>query len=388
VVYIDFPLGSLFGWGVCGKYCARELARLTPTRLLADEFSAEVVGDAFEWLELAKLHHPKARLADLPTRSGVTALDSPLLECVAGTNMLPQSPGLRGTRTVGYSFFEENVLKPAWIDTARRHYDWIATGSSWCTQMLRDHGLQDVSTVVQGVDHRIFFPRPDAREFLRDRFVVFSGGKFELRKGQDIAIRAYKVLQDRHADVMLVNAWYNPWPFSVYTMRGSRLISFNPPESAPSYVDIMNAVLAGNGIDVARVLTLPPQPNALMARVYANADVGLFPNRCEGGTNLVLMEFMACGKPVVAARTTGQADVVTRDNALLVEASGITEVRGADGEITARWPEPDLDQAVEQLERAYRDREMLATLGARAARDLGAWTWARTAAEFLKLLSE
>ncbi len=42
--------------------------------------------------------------------------------------------------------------------------------------------------------------------------MVFSGGKFELRKGQDVVIRAYRVLQDRHPDVMLVNAWFNPWP--------------------------------------------------------------------------------------------------------------------------------------------------------------------------------
>ena len=387
MVYIDFPLGSAFGWGVCGRYCARELSRMTPTRLLADEFSPEIVGDALEWLELDALYYPRTRLTTFPAVSGVTRLDAPLLECIAGKDMRPQSPGLRGTRTVGYSFFEDNVLKPAWIDNARRHFDWVATGSSWCTRVLRDHGLENVSTVLQGVDHRVFSPRPDGREFLRERFVVFSGGKLEFRKGQDIAIRAYKVLQDRHEDVVLVNAWYNPWPFSVQTMRSSGLVRFNPPASAPSYVDTVNAVLADNGIDVSRVLTLTPQPNPLMARVYANADVGLFPNRCEGGTNLVLMEFMACGRPVVATATTGHADVVTADNALLIDANGTTDVRGDDGEIVATWPEPDLEHAVEQLERAYRDRGALAALGARGARELGAWTWARTAGEFLGLLS-
>ncbi|MGH8686306.1 MAG: glycosyltransferase family 4 protein [Burkholderiales bacterium] len=387
MIYIDFPLGSVFGWGVCGKYCARELARRTETRLLAEEFSPEIVGDAFDWLELSRIHYPRERLAGLAAHAGITRLDAPLLECIAGNEMLPQSANLRGTRTVGYAFFEDNALKPAWIDNARRHFDWIATGSSWCTQVLRDHGLQNVSTVVQGVDHRVFSSRPDGREFLRDRFVVFSGGKLEYRKGQDIAIRAYKVLQDRHKDVLLVNAWFNPFPYSVHTMHASRLIRFNPPDSAPSYVDTVNAILADNGIDVSRVLTLPPQPSASMARVYANADVGLFPNRCEGGTNLVLMEFMACGGPVIASSVTGHTDVVTRDNALLIDASGTTDVRGADGELVATWPEPDLDQAIEQLERAYRDRDALAALGARAARDLGAWTWARTADEFLKLLS-
>lgn len=385
MVYIDFPLGSAHGWGVCGKYCTRELARLTPTRMLAEDFSPEIVGDAFEWHALSRMRFPGERLAAFPRHGEVSMLDAPLLECVAGKDMMPLNPKIRGTRTVGYSFFEDNILKPAWIENARRHYDWIATGSSWCTQVLKDRGLEQVSTVLQGVDHRMFHPREEGREFLQDRFVVFSGGKLELRKGQDIVIRAYKVLQDRHDDVMLVNSWYNPWPFSVDTMRSTKLIRFNLPEA--SYVDCMNALLVDNGIDLKRVVTLLPQPNALMPRAYANTDVGLFPNRCEGGTNLVLMEYMACGKPVVASDVTGHSDVVTRDNALLIEARNTTQVRNAAGEPVAEWPEPDLDQAIAQLEHAYQHRDRLRALGKRAAQDLASWTWGKTAAEFLRLLA-
>jgi glycosyltransferase involved in cell wall biosynthesis len=387
VIYIDFPLGSAHGWGVCGKYCTRELAQLTATRMLADDFTPEIVGDGFEWHELARHHFQSARLAEFPRRGEVTRLDAPLLECIAGKDMLPLSPMIRGTRTVGYSFFEDNVLKPDWIENARRHYDWVATGSTWCTQLLREQGLEQVSTVVQGVDHRIFFPGAAERDFFRDRFVVFSGGKFEFRKGQDIVMRAYRVLQDRHTDVMLVNSWFNPWPFSVHTMRATKLIHFNPPESALSYVSSINDVLAANGIDVERVVTLLPQHNRLMPRVYANTDVGLFPNRCEGGTNLVLMEYMACGKPVVASNVAGHMDVLTAQNALLVEAKGTTDVRDAAGEPIATWPEPDLDQAIAQLERAYQNRAELPDFGKRAGQDLATWTWSRTAQEFLLLLA-
>ncbi len=385
MIYIDFPLGSAHGWGVCGKYCTRELARLTPTRMLAEQFTPEIVGDGFEWHELAQFLFPHERLAGFPRQGEVTRLDAPLLECVAGREMLPASPRVRGTRTVGYSFFEDNILKPAWIDNARRHFDWVATGSAWCTRLLKEHGLEKVSTVVQGVDHKVFFPRPDDREFFRDRFVVFSGGKFELRKAQDIVIRAYKVLQDRHADVMLVNSWYNPWTFSVQTMLSTKLIRFNPPEA--SYVGFVNAVLADNGIDVTRVVTLLPQPNLMMPRVYANCDVGLFPNRCEGGTNLVLMEFMASGKPVVASNVTGHADVLNPHNALLIEAKHTTEIRNQAGEPIAVWPEPDLDQTIAQLEHAYQHRDELRAVGERAGRDLASWSWGRTAEEFLRLLS-
>lgn len=355
--------------------------------MLAEQFTPEIVGDGFEWHELAPYHFPNARLAQFPRQGEVARLDAPLLECIAGKDMLPLNPKIRGVRTVGYSFFEDNLLRPAWIDNARRHFDWVATGSTWCTRLLEEHGLDKVSTVVQGVDHAIFFPGAADKEYFRDRFVVFSGGKIELRKGQDIVIRAYKVLQDRHDDVMLVNSWYNPWPFSTHTMRSTKLIRFNPPESSASYVNSINDVLADNGIDVKRVVTLLPQPNRSMPRVYANADVGLFPNRCEGGTNLVLMEYMACGKPVVASNVTGHADVLTPHNALLIEARGTTELRNQAGELIATWPEPDLDQAVAQLEHAYQHRGQLAAIGERAGKDLASWTWGRTAAEFLKLLS-
>jgi glycosyltransferase involved in cell wall biosynthesis len=387
VIYIDFPLGSAHGWGVCGKYCTRELAQLTPTRMLADDFSPDVVGDSFEWHELLKYHFAPQRLAGFPRQGEVARLDAPLLECITGREMLPFSPKIRGTRTVGYSFFEDNILQPGWIENARRHYDWVATGSTWCTQVLREHGLEQVSTVVQGVDQRIFFPDSSEREFFRDRFVVFSGGKIEFRKGQDIVMRAYKVLQDRHADVVLVNSWFNPWPFSVHTMKATKLIRFNPPETAPSYVGSINGVLVDNGIDVSRVVTMLPQHNRLMPRVYANTDVGLFPNRCEGGTNLVLMEYMACGKPVVASNVTGHADVLTRENALLIDAKGNTEIRDPAGEPVALWPEPDLDQAVAQLEYAYQNRDALRTVGERAGLDLKFWSWNRTAQAFLQLLS-
>jgi glycosyltransferase involved in cell wall biosynthesis len=46
------------------------------------------------------------------------------------------------------------------------------------------------------------------------RFVVFSGGKLERRKGQDILMAAFKQFRDRHprADALLVVAWHNYWP--------------------------------------------------------------------------------------------------------------------------------------------------------------------------------
>ncbi len=125
-----------------------------------------------------------------------------------------------------------------------------------------------------------------------------------------------------------------------------------------------------------------------MARTYHNSDVGLFPNRCEGGTNLVLMEYMACGKPVVAVSTTGHADIVNSSNALVIGTKGETTITDEQGVPVARWPEPDLDDAIDKLEWAYQNRDKLRELGDRAGADLGQRTWRKTAEAFQRIIHE
>jgi glycosyltransferase involved in cell wall biosynthesis len=389
MITVAMPAGSSHGWGICGKYIAREMAGLTEMRLLSEQFTPESVGDELEYQALAALRFGPRDGAGSQVVNGVTVLPHPLLTCIADKRMGPWMPTIRGRRTVGYTFFEENLLEPAWIDMARRSYDAVAAGSSWNTEVLKGYGLTAVETVIQGVDGRVFYPWPEggaaAREFLRERFVIFSGGKFELRKGQDIVIRAVGVMQQRHPDVVLVNAWYNPWPQSMETMRGSPYLRW--PVMSGKYGEVMTRLLAENGLDVTRVVTLGPRANALMARIYRNTDVGLFPNRCEGGTNLVLMEYMACGKPVVAVDSTGHRDVVREGHALVIKIKGENTIGGPGGAAVARWPEPDLDDAVDKLEWAYQHRAETAALGAKAGEEMKRCTWTEAAKGFLRMLN-
>jgi glycosyltransferase involved in cell wall biosynthesis len=383
------PLGSTHGWGVLGKNLALELGRLEPVRIINEPFPLSAIGDALEYHELLRLSLPAEEAAMLLAGNGSRLLDGPLLQGVGGERLLPRRPQLRSKMTFGYCVFENNLLHPAWIENGRRCFRKLVAGSTWCAGVLTEAGLDGVEAVPHGVDPLIFRPAADenhGREFFADKFVVFSGGKFELRKGQDVVIRAYKVLQERHADAMLVNAWNNPWPATLETMRNSRLIRFAPRRG--SFVDAINQILADNGIDPQRVITCPLQLNLAMARIYRNTDVGVFPNRCEGGTNLVMMEYMACGRPVIAVNTTGHADIVTSSNALVIGTKGETVVRGADGAPVARWPEPDLEDAIDKLEWAYQNRDKMRELGEQAGRELAVRTWSKTAQAFQKIIHE
>jgi len=313
-----------------------------------------------------------------------SVLDGPLLMTIQdlGMNPLPLAANVRGTRTVGYTFFENSRVPEGALEKARR-YDHIAAGSTTCAERLRAAGLTAVSTVIQGIDPTIFEPTPVERRYFQGQFVIFSGGKLELRKGQDVVVRAVQILQSKYRDVLLVTAWNNPWPATARSLEMSRLVRFAPTTSEP--VKMVEEFLAQNGIDLARTINLPPRPNTSMARIYKQTDVGLFPNRCEGGTNLVLMEYMACGRPAIASFSTGHRDILTPANSIpLQHGTPIPFQQG--GQTVAIWDEPNLDEVVATLEFAYANRDRLQPLARRAGEDLKQRTWTHTAREFLALL--
>src|SRR5689334_12405128 len=230
MIYLNLPVGVAHGWGVCGKSIAREMAKLAPTRLLTDPFTAITVGDELDFFALRQLlPSDKEARAIASSSSSSTRLDAPLLQ-LANKQLQPMHAIVRGTPTLGYCFFEDTELLPGHLENAK-HFDRLSTGSSWCTEILRRHGIADVETVLQGVDSTIFFPSDQPRSFFPDRFIVFSGGKFEFRKGQDLVIRAFKALQDRHHDVLLVASWFNAWGFSFKSMRQSKHVRFEPRAS-------------------------------------------------------------------------------------------------------------------------------------------------------------
>jgi glycosyltransferase involved in cell wall biosynthesis len=244
--------------------------------------------------------------------------------------------------------------------------------------------VENTCTILQGIDETIFNPYANHKHYFEDHFVIFSGGKFELRKGQDLVIRAFQIFHERHKDVLLVNSWFNHWSFSMQTMAASPHINYQL--GGEDYCTAMNKLLVANGIDINRVITLPPKANIAMARIYKNTDCGLFPNRCEGGSNLVLMEYMACGKPAIVSNTSGHRDVANATNALLLQDLNPVSV-AQDEEIVAVWDEANLDEILAQLEWAYAHRAALQTLGAAAGKSMASYTWQATARQFYDLLS-
>ncbi|HTT83289.1 MAG TPA: tetratricopeptide repeat protein, partial [Rhizomicrobium sp.] len=150
---------------------------------------------------------------------------------------------------------------------------------------------------------------------------IFSGGKAEPRKGQDIVVAAFRIFARRHPEAVLVTAWHSHWP---ELARG---------------MDLDLSAFPGRVIDTGAL------PNGLMAPIYRECDVALFPNRAEGGTNLVAMECLACGVPTILSDCTGHRD--------LLRLGLGHKLAQKPSRLWSEWGESDVDEVVEALEWAF-----------------------------------
>lgn len=336
---IALPSGHNFGWGLCGSYLRQELARRTTFQDLTAQAAqglGKISGTAFVALE--------------------------------GDSLAPWVP-LRADRTIGYVFFENELQEDSVHNS--RNLDLILGGSTWCCERMREKGIAHTDVLIQGVDPELFYPIEEERK--GEEFVLFSGGKFELRKGQDLVLKAFAILHRKYPDIKLVNIWENQWPESMRLMGLSPHIRFELQGS--TWLEKMAYLYHLNGIDPSRVQTCPLVPNRKQRAILARTDLGVFPNRCEGGTNLVLMEYMACGKPVVAVNSTGHRDILTDSNSIRAMETRPFFVNAPDGRTIARWEEASLEELIAKIEWAYHHREALRPIARQAGEDLKRWTW-------------
>lgn len=351
-LYLALSKGENFGWGVCSKYLNKGVSKLYQNTI---QWDFENDTEETNYIN-GKVFH---------------ALTSLEFESITT---------LRGTENYGYTFFE-NELNDKSIENAKK-YDIVFGGSTWNKQKMLVKGIKNSNVLFQGIDPELFFPIKENKN--QSLFVIFSGGKFELRKGQDIVLKAVKILQEKYPDIILINAWYNLWPKTMELMQQSTHIKVKAKGS--TWQEFMSDLYYTNKLDGDRIITLDVVDNKKLRNLYAATDLGVFPNRCEGGTNLVLMEYMACGKPVVATYATGHTDVLSDNHALLLKENKPFHLMHRN-RLWADWVEPSLDELVAEIEYAYFHRDEIKRIGKNAGEFMKKFTWEKSAETLLNLIN-
>jgi glycosyltransferase involved in cell wall biosynthesis len=372
----SWGVSSFFGWGIYGLNLMLHLADHPAVMpFCAVQFGPlDVVLDPLRnWRLAALAEHSAPVWTALGAAEGAQVeIGATLLEGMGNGLVSPagaHGKRLSGRPSIGVAFLDAATLGPE----ARRRADrfaLIVAGSSWNAEVLRRQGIGPVATVLQGVDTALFHPGPRGGLF-PGRFVVFSGGKLEYRKGQDLVLAAFRAFHQRHPEALLVTAWHSPWSELAARAVGHRGIT-PPPRATDGTPDVVGWAVA-NGIPEDAIVSAGLTPNIAMPHVVREADVALFANRCEGGTNLVAMECLACGIPTILSANTGHLDLLGHDIALPLKRQGTPQSAHYD---TTDWGESDVEEMLEALEAVWRDRDAAAAQGTRAARFMSTMRWA------------
>ncbi len=359
---ISWQLTDRHGWGIFGYNLVINLIHngpLPPALLTEPNF----IGIPEETTN-------KIRSYIIPENTLPSALERTTLLHSLGNGFKenPSTQNIRGRKNIAFSFFEESKFAPSSISKAKS-WDYMLVGSTWNKRVCLAHGIINTAFVSQGVDTEHFAPAP-RHGTPSGRFVVFSGGKLEYRKGQDLVLTAFRKFHERHPDSLLVTAWQNNWLDSAITIANSPLLTAAPEIDANGHIKIAEWAVA-NGVPANAFIDLGWVSNARLPAILNEADIAIFPSRCEGGTNLSAMETMACGIPCILSSNTGHLDIIEDAKncyPLLHQTTAETGPR-------SDWRNSDVDEIVDHLETAYQHADDRKQRGRAATASMAHLSW-------------
>ena len=261
---------------------------------------------------------------------------------------------------VGFPIFELNKFTNE-ERISMKSCTHLVTCSQWGKEVLENElCINNVGVVPLGVDREIFNEKNNIK---RPATIFFNCGKWEIRKGHDILLKAFDAAFSQSDDVELWMMCENPFLGDknndwVNYYRGSKLsnkIRFIPRQK--SHSDVYN--------------------------IMRQVDVGVFPVRAEGW-NLELLELLSCGKHVITTNYSGHTEFVNKNNSKLIEIDSLEPaVDGiwfyGQGE-WAKLGDYQLEQLVYYMKELHQQKLNVNTAGIETA---AKFSWENTVKEIL-----
>lgn len=384
---LTWALSTISGYGVYGLQIALQYFRRGGERFIATHQPALTILPTLTQMRVTPLLNAAAKIAKLmhDNPQETLAFDHAVLYAVGNECAgFEGQDRIRGRVNVGCAAIEHAAFGAHAMEYAR-NYDFFLSISRWNDAFLKSLNVAPVHLCHQGIDTTLFMPGPRTGLW-KNRFVIFSGGKFEFRKGQDIVLEAFRRFYARHPDALLVTCWQNLMPLDPAPFALAGHCAQMPRIDPQSGLQVTEWLL-GQGLPQGSFIDLPYTPNMLMPPVLRECDAAIFPNRCEGGTNLVAMECMACGVPTIVADNTGQTDLVELLGCRAFE--GRRPVKPAPDMPTLQdWGETDPDAVVAALEKIYTDRADAAAYATVCAEKIKTWDWGPQNEKILQLVCD
>lgn len=193
--------------------------------------------------------------------------------------------GFTGSPTIGYSAFELEDLTE--IDKHNMSFpNKMLVPTKWAQGVAAKSGIE-TSVVPLGFDPEIFVPTDPVQQ---SNTIFANFGKWEVRKGHDVLIRAFNSAFNKEDEVSLV------------MMPSNQFLNENQVRAWETMY--LQSKLGDKIQLIPRVNT-----HLDVFNIMKQTDCGVFPARAEG-FNLEALEMMACGKQIIITNCTGHTEFV------------------------------------------------------------------------------
>lgn len=279
-----------------------------------------------------------------------------------------------------YVVFENEKLPNDHLEMLKS-FDGFITASNYNKKLLENLLPSNSKIFVskQGILTEIYKPY-DRNTNFKESFVIYSSGKLEFRKSQDIVISAFKRFKERNPLVKahLIGVWGNQWENSIQTMLCSNCVSKIPKKYENSNSSMQEydfkSWLIDNGLpeDSFTVYNyLKPQE---LSNLHKNISIAIYPNRCESGTNMFAAETLSSGIPTIMSNTTGHSDLLNLQHKTgkqwvfsLNNLKNVSCYSFPSMKLPGSWFEPLVEEIVEKMEYIYLNEEEAKKIGKRAS---------------------
>lgn len=383
-IAMTWALSTISGYGIYGLQLALQFFRRGGEKFITTHEPGATILPTLTQMRVAPVLDLGRKISGVLSNNPKETLDFDHAVLYAVGNNCAGFAGqdrVRGTTKIGCAAIEHASFTPDAKEYAQ-NYDMMIAISRWNESFLKQLDVAPVHLCHQGIDTSLFMPGPKTGLW-SDRFIIFSGGKFEFRKGQDIVVEAFKRFHEKHSEALLITCWQNLLPLDPEPFLMAGHIKDLPTLQQNQGLQIAPWLLK-QGLPVGSFVELPYTPNMLMPSVLRECDAAIFPNRCEGGTNLVAMEAMACGVPTYVSNNTGHKDLVDDLNCPAFSSQSNVEAPASLAS-TQDWGETEVDEVVEALEKMYTNHKEAKAKAATIADNIKAWDWGPLNEKLLKI---
>jgi glycosyltransferase involved in cell wall biosynthesis len=197
---------------------------------------------------------------------------------------------------IGFPIFELDTFKPI-----EKHHlnscDELFVCSTWAKDVCINNGVNiPVHVIPLGVDTELFKYNQTAKN---KNTTFLNIGKWEIRKGHDILIRAFDRAFGPDDNVQLIMCCSNPF-LSLEDQKKWEKLYQNP-----------------------KIRIVPRLPNhSDVAKLMAMCDCGVFPSRAEGW-NLEAIEMLSCAKDLIITDYSAHKEFCNEANSYLVKVDEV-----------------------------------------------------------------